>query len=392
MNRTALILSLTLSIWLAPLATVARSDSVGPLFGLLGRIPLDARGWVVLNDYAAVATQVAPFTAGLPPDHPSRLYLPFGTLAAPNGFDVNSLFGFSDGAVDALGFSIFEIDQMAGWGKNPHIGLVLTGIAGQPGRMKSALLARDFAETAIGPHIVWHRQDDFQVDFSRRLEEPFAGADGMSQRFSIVDEHLLFSRSWQVMEHALDGTAALASDGNASAILQAGYEFAGAGTLISAYLMAGQPLRQSASPESASSESASPGTLEPAGAVDPANPPALPAFPLYGVLLWQNGATMTGAIAIPYTSAEAAESAIATFSTLLEVVQSPSVRKPMTELLPTERRFEVIDTGQRKMVILAFETTHTISQPIGIATFTGNPLQRLMTMALRDELGLLIGR
>jgi hypothetical protein len=110
------------------------------------------------------------------------------------------------------------------------------------------------------------------------------------------------------------------------------------------------------------------------------------------VLLWQSGATMTGAVAIPYTSIEAAETAIATFSTLLEIVQSPSVRKPMTNLLPTERRFEVIEVGQRKVVILAFETTHRISQPISIAAFTGNPLQRLMTMAFRDELGLLIGR
>ena len=387
MNRTALVFSLTLAVCLVPLATVARSDSVGPLFDLLGRIPQDARGWVILNDYAAVAAQVAPFTTGLPPDHPSRLYLPFGTLAAPHGFDLNNLFEFPDGAVDALGFSIFDIDQMAGWGENPDIGLVLTGVAGQPGRMKSALMARDFAETAIGPHVVWHRQDDFQADFSRRLEEPFGGMNGISQRFSVVGEHLLFSRSWQVMEHALDGTAALASDSNASAILQAGYEFAGAGTLISAYLMAGQPLRQSDSPEPDS-----PDTLKPAGAINPANPPALPEFPLYGVLLWQNGATMTGAIAIPYTSAEAAESAIATFSTLLEVVQSPSVRKPMTNLLPTERRFEVIDAGQRKVVILAFENTYRISQPIGIVTFIGNPLQRLMTMAFRDELGLLIGR
>ncbi len=73
---------MTIAIFLAPFATVARSDSMYPLFELLSHIPQDAKGIVTLNDYAAVTAQSAVFTSDLAPDHPNRLHLSFATLAA----------------------------------------------------------------------------------------------------------------------------------------------------------------------------------------------------------------------------------------------------------------------------------------------------------------------
>ncbi len=362
---------------------MAESGGSGPLHKLLYRIPLDAVGFVTLSDLNAARGQIAPFAAESAQF--DRDLLPFTLIYPPNGFDANSLTSLENGALEMLGFSIFEIDQLAGWGNLPIAPVIVTGVADLAAGIEAALQARNFETTDYQGHKVWHRQDDFQMNFKHRNEEPFGGQLGTSQRFSIDGNDLLFARSWPSIHRLLDGGPSLADDPDSTAILHAGYSLPDNGSLIDAVLIFGQPIRQGdATPVIETGKKSN------SDAFDNIQT-GLPPFTRYGLLLWQDGASLTGAIAIPYPNAEIATSALNLFTQFLDTTNAPSVDRPFAELLPADRRFEVIDTGSRHVLIVGFRQSVEIERPPKITTFMRNPRQRLIDMLMRRELDFLIG-
>ena len=103
-----------LVVAVATLTPVTALGQDGPLERIARRVPLHAEGMVMLTDVAASARQVAPFSAASP--EMDRKLMPFGMLHPPTGFGLDLLAYFPNGAVSALGFSVFDIGQMAGCG------------------------------------------------------------------------------------------------------------------------------------------------------------------------------------------------------------------------------------------------------------------------------------
>ncbi len=388
-NTTArLFTGALLSLAVSPVS----AQSSGPLIRLLAQIPAESGDMVTLHDFDAARWQIASLAIGTP--NLERDILPFNLLGhAPRGFELDSILTFPDGAVDTLGFSIFDIDQMAGWGDLPAASVIVTGLDGAAAAIDAALSARDFSTTEYHSQTVWHRLDDYAIDI-RRNEEPFTGRNGASARFSLVGDDLLFARGWPEMRQLLDGGPSLADDGDAAAIIQSGYTFAGAGKFIGAVLFDSPPFRQPDSAVLPQLSIAEPGQKDPAKRAPPPRIelPGLPVFPRYGLLLWQDGATTTGAIVISYIRRDTAEVARDNFTALLANMKVPGIDKSFDELLPPDRRFEIIETSNRAVLVLAFTQTEEITSPLKFTTFMRTPRSRLLHMVFRRDLGLLIGR
>ena len=364
----------------------------GPLQDILARIPADASGLIYLNDLAAARRQVDPLTTDAPTDL-DRALAPMSSAFLPAALDQNSLLYFPDGGKEALGFSVFELDQIAGWGAPPQAPLVATGIDRHGDAIAERLRARGFAATPTQGHTVWHLQDDFKIDIARRNDDPLTGPLGQSQRIVVDGDTLLFARGWPVMNDLLDPGATLATEPDTAAILRAGYALRGAGDLLGAVIVPFPP-----------SGRLDPGILlQSGGNMKPEqfallldrmpgrDLPGLPPFLRYGLLLWQDGYDTTGAIVIPYMSRDTAETARDRFTALLDVVESPAARRSFAELLPYDRRFEIVGTEARAVLVLGFTTSADATAPVSLTTFTNTPRRRLMDMLLLREIDLLIG-
>ena len=347
---------------------IAQADSDDALMRLLSNVPGDAQGPVLLIDIAAVHRQIAPLAESIA--EPTRTLVPYAVFhSGPTGFDMSSFALFAEhGARAELGFSIFEIAQMAGWGEPPATPVILAGIAENGDSLEAALQARGFETTEYNGHPVWHRGRDHEISFDNREEDPFGLRFSSSQRFSLDGDRLVFSRGWDTMHGILDADSSLAEDPDAAAILQAGYTLEGAGDLIDATLLPGQP-------------EAPPGTT-----------PNLPPLQRYGLLHWQDSATMTGAIVIPYADVATAETAGEILGQRLDTLEAPSVKRPLLDILPWPRRIEIVETSGLAVLIFGFESRADTSQPVNLRTFMQNPRRRLMEMVETRDLDVLVGR
>ena len=115
----------------------------------------------------------------------------------------------------------------------------------------------------------------------------------------------------------------------------------------------------------------------------------MPPMTEYGLLSWQDGTVMTGAIAIPYVRRDTAEEGLATFKRLLEIAEAPSIKRPYSEILPQDRRFEIVETAGGHVLVLAF--SQEIEPNKGILTLMRHPQRRLVDMWFHRDLDFLIG-
>ena len=359
-----------------------------PLLDLLAEIPPNVRGEIYLADHAAMREEIAPFVAMLPRNDLTRLAQSHSVLFPPPGFDTTSIFKLEDGAREALGFSIFDIDQLIGWGPLPSAPVVFT-VGVDDFAIEDALIAREFEVSVHGNTSVYHRQDDYQMNLDRRAEEPFNGSIGMSQRFARKGDLVLHTRGWPTMRDLIDLDIGLDTDRDATAILEAAYTFDGVGALTFAYLMDEQP---SAAPDlGVIAKELFDGKSDRKRA-EPLRTEGLPPYLRFGLLLWQDGAKMTGAIALPFIRKDTAQAAMKLFNEKLLAAKTFSGKLPFTEYLPVARHFEIIETRHRNVLILAFQTKLDRSDPINLRSFNNTPLHRLMNLHFQRDIGQLIGR
>lgn len=351
-----------------PTLGTARADSAAPLLHLLEQIPRSATGPVSLSDIAAVKRQVGPLAAKTP--SPTRELVPYSVLY--NG--VNKLFGAfaqfaGQGGRAALGFSIFEISRTAAWGERNVSALIIDGVSGQAGDVEAALLRRDFKATEYKGHRVWHRGRDYRIYAGHREDDPFGAVTVLrsSQRFCFRDGFLLFSRGWPTMHGILDAEASLADEPAAGAIVRAGYRLDGIGDLIDVVLLSGQPETTSTAV------------------------PTLPEFNRYGLLLWLNGAAMTGGLAIPYPDAATAETARDRFLERLATIKAPTVGRPFTDFLPWPRHIRLVEISGLSVLIFEFQSQADVSQPANLLTFARNPRRTLLEMVRNHDMSALTG-
>ncbi len=364
----------------------------GPLEDLLARIPADAAGSIYLADLAAAYRQVSPLITDTPSDF-HRALIPISSAYLPAALDQQSLARFPDGGADALGFSVFDLHQVAGWGTLPDSPLIATGVSGSRDLIAEKLAARGFEATQTHGQTVWHLLDDLEMDAALRNSDPLSAPLGRSQRIALDRGLLLFARTWPAINTLLDPGTTLATETGTASILRAGYALRGAGDLLGAVIVQEPPTRgldpglllrlgADATPEEIQAElDRMPG----------ASLPGLPPFLRYGLLLWQDGYRTTGAVVIPYIRRDTAETARERFTALLDTAESPSVKRPFAQLLPHERRFEIVPAKDRNVLVLAFTTSADRSKPVDLSTFMDNPRRMLMQMLMRRELSLLIG-
>lgn len=360
------------------------------LADLLHRVPRDAAGFVHLTDIAAARRQTGPLT----PDAPGpedRLLIPWSVLTPPPGFGHQYLFAHLDDPARAIGLPIFDIDQMAGWGDPPAVPVIVTGIAPYHDAMAAAFTRDGMQVKPVDGHEVWSSGDDFETDLINRDDNPFGGHLGMSKRFVLDGDTLLAARSWAGIETLLDPGRNLATDPDAAAILNAAYGY-GAGDVINAVLVRGQPsLSLDAASLIIGGDLSTDEIRERIRHIPAFNMPGLPRFSRYGLVLWQDGRTLTGAIVIPYVRPDLAKRALARFTDLFERGTSIQTRRPFTELFPWDRRFGIVETGDYSVLVLAFEYTVDPAEPVNMTNLRTNPYHRLLDMAYKRDIDLLIG-
>ncbi|RMF33302.1 MAG: hypothetical protein D6754_17195, partial [Alphaproteobacteria bacterium] len=102
------------------------------------------------------------------------------------------------------------------------------------------------------------------------------------------------------------------------------------------------------------------------------------------------------ALLIPYRTAAEAEDAVARFGPLLGTIRSFVVKKPLDDLLPGERQFDVLATAGAHVAVLAFAADlGDKAQGGGTPTpadLLGSAFHRLSQMRATMDLQLLIGR
>ncbi len=311
-------------------AGALNASGAGALERLLRQIPANAGGMVSLADLDAARRQMQPMIATAQPDQ--RPLFPFTAVSAPGGFNAQSIHFFENGSKAELGFSVFDIRQMAGWGNPPKSPVIVTGVSGKAADIGAALTRRGFAEAQRGGNTIWHLQDDFEINLERRNTDPFTHQLGISQRFAIDGDTLFFARSWAMIETMLAHRNSLADDVDSAAILRAAYMLDGVGDPNEVLLFKGQgPRLDTAALLSDFAMTGTEGSFEDMlESIPGMDLPGLPPFTRYGLLAWQDGATLTGAIAIPYYSAETAGLARDRFNGLLPVVVSALRRSPLT--------------------------------------------------------------
>jgi hypothetical protein len=362
-----------------------------PFEALAARIPLAAPGLITFCDLDAARRQAVRVLA---PDEIERQELvQFGALHPPAGFDVQMLGRLEGDGSDLLGFSVYEIDQMAGFGTLPTAPVILTGLDGAEGRMAEALSARGFAHAERDGTAVWHLQEDYRIDVRAGGADPFATRMGASQRFAFKDGALLFARGWPEMDKLLAPGLTLAIDSDAMAILRAGYTLNTPGEFLEAILFSEPMVRMASATDLLGLTSAD----DIAEARDRilSRPgfdlPGLPLFRRFGLLFWQDGGRLTGAIAIPYPTRELAETARDRFTALVAAMHSPSANKPFAELLPASRAFDIVDLPGKSVAVLAFTQEIDPEERKTVMMFSRHPETRFLQFYIARELALLIG-
>lgn len=357
----------------------------GPLQEIARHVPIDAGGEVYLVDLAASTRELGGMEIA---DTRAATLIPWTPLLTPPGFDGQFLIRGKDGFAGALGFSINDIGQMAGWRAHPETPVIIRSpaLTGRAEAIAAALTARGFETSDRGGETVWHRLDDGAVDPKRKLEEPFAGTVAQAERFVLRDDTLFFARTWDGLDRLMSGGPSLMDDADAAAILAAAYS-AGRGSVLDVLVHGPQADRVADLARTLDGKEGAEQTIR---AYREAGP-GLPPYARHGLVLWQNGTTTTGAVLIPYADAATARTAEERFTHLLDTLISPAAGRPFRDLLPWERDFDVVETGDRAVLVLAFHYQADVANGVKIMTFMRNPRRRLYDMFVRRELDLMIG-
>ncbi len=374
---------------IAALPNLASADSPGgPLEKMAEAVPIAATGEIFLADVSAAKRQLAAF----PVDDGYANLLLFAPLATPPGFDPQGLAFHPDGYRAAMGFSIAEIGQIAGWGKPPDTPVIMTfpGIGDRLTAIGSAFRARGYQVKDVDGADIWHRLDDNAFDNALILDDAFSGPLGQSVRLAVGADRLLFSRTWASMKTLRTPGPSLRDDPIAARLLAGAYALDGYGDLLDITLLGPQMPRNDILPillgASASAEALEALRLELELPKD-----GLPWFPQHALALWQDGARMTGAILIPFADRPTADKAQKIFERNLATVKSLLANRPFDAMLPKDRKFHVIESGGGALLVLAFANEMTIDGPITVLNLISHPRRMLMDMHLYRELSLLVG-
>ena len=398
-----IIRSVTCAMFFAlPPGLVSAEDGLGPLEKVAAVFPLfNDEVFVTLLDIEASARQIARINE---PDQVLRDFASFWSLPHLEGFGIYARRQLEDSLLDgyrpALGFSIFDIGQIAGVSsREGAVSFVMKGpeFAGSAGRINEALSARNFMHEDRGDIQVWSRMDDGTFDMARRNEDPFAGSLGHSERFALKNDTMFFARTWPVLDRLLADGPTLLDDKDAAAILRSGYLLSEKGALLDAILFKQQPsFYEAIIGRSAAQMDMSDEDLNALATMWNSDLSAfgMPPFQRYGLLLWQDGDLMTGALALPYADAQTATLAKARFGAILDRIVAPKLVQSVEALpylMEAERDFRVVDADGRSVLVLAFSQRVPAANGIDLGVLGNTPQIQLLSMALRGEIGLLIG-
>ncbi len=362
----------------------------GPLERLADRVPLGAPGMVVLTDVAASVTEIAPLAADFSAaDRRIMAYLP---LTLVGGFEPYQAWKIStEGGLTArLGFEIEEIGQIASWRGGGDAPVVITGLPGRADTIAAALQSRGFAPRMRFGTTVWHRLRDGQTDAAHAEEDPFSQRAGYPGRFVIDDSTLLFARSWTGIRRLASQPLSMRLEPDIAAILRAGYLAKDRGRLLEVILLGPQkPLNTAVSGFYGTGPAAAPKTANAIRRLQTRGDP-LPPFRRHGLLLWQNGQQIAGAVAIPYETQADVQAAIGRFPALLDRTLSLYAGGFVGGVLRYQRHFSVLRAGKRWVALLAFEETGGKFSGISPMMFVTNPFGRLREMRLSGDLPVLL--
>ncbi len=372
-----------------PVAGLAQ-ESDRPLATLAANIPVHASGAVSLIDMGAIRRNILIGYSQVEAETDSLA--PFVIVGPFLDFDIRNLQRLEQGGRSEFGFSLFDIDKLAGWGELPHTGVIMTGVPTDPAEMDTVLRDHGFAVDRRFDADIWFRGEDLSADFgSPDPEDPFNSGRGRSQRFSLFNGNLLFAPTWTSIEQTLTARSRLTDDPHVAAIFNAAYEATGFGDLTKAVFFQGQPMRSEGIAELFAQGNTTIEQIEAARANAPGhNLAGPPFFTRYAILYWQKGTHMTGALAIPFPSREIAELALGRLEALLQVMPDHQGRL-FSDILPSERHFSVVPSNGMFVVLLGFGQD-VPPEPENRLRFAGlNPARFLVQLYEYRELDRLIG-
>lgn len=372
-----------------PMAALAVDEAPRPLEDLAARLPAVDAERVVLSDVAASSAEAAKFDAPL--DDVDRRLSVYAPLTLIDGFDLFGSFAAARAGLEpVLGFDLDDIAQIASWPHGAEAPVVITGIADKADAVATALSERDFEAEEHSGRTVWWRQDDLSTEPDRAEEDPFAQGPGHAARFGFADGALFFARGWAGFDALMAEGPRLIDEREVRAILSAGYALEDRGRLVEAILLDGQTSRAEAVRAAVGTEPGSATRVDELMRRAGMRRPPMPGFERHGLLLWQDGLRVTGALVIPYPDRETAREARERFETLLDTVRSVHVAESFGELLPYTRRFTIVEAEERAVLVLGFEEI-VPDEPIMPMMLVTNPYDRLRDFQFAGDLAVLLG-
>lgn len=361
-----------------------------PLKALAQMVPEDAQGWVSLANIAAAKEQARPFA-----DPPTEVNLGLMAFAPVNpmlGFEVQSLGASQDLFKSVLGFSVGDISGLATWGNPPDGPAIMTFDKPiRPSTIGPALTKRGYVVDSRDGVPVWHRQEDHKFDVERVREDPFTGGLGLSGRFALTKDALIFARAWPMLDRVLAVENSYGDRPEVGAILDAVHKREGLGDLIEVLFVGPQGGRMADVAAALGTSLTENPTDRLKAVLEKLDYPGLPPFLNHALVLWQDRARMTGAIAIPYADEPTARDALKRFLNVLKVAPSLSVNRPMAEVLPEERTFTVVSSGDHAVLLLMFHQQADERNLGSVLAFRDNPVKKFTQMIMVREWSVLTG-
>lgn len=367
-----------------------------PLVEMARKISANASPIVSLNDVAAAKRQLQAVAdaENRPEGFPNQNLMALTPLALPLGFDPSVLAFFDETELEArLGFSPFQIDLIGGWGHSGNVAVIIqsSALAGADGSVAAALTSWGHERTDHGGTPVYWRLEDSEHDLDQRSLGPFVGADGVATRFALAGDWLYFARRWGAMSEVLNSAAAPQAHSGMLAIVEAATSIGAYGDLLSIefsgeQLPLGEALQRTL------------GVSDKSRFVDLAvrqrradGGPTVPYFARQAVMLWQDGLSFTGGIALYYSDAMTAARAA---EVLMEVLDKTSSildqGKKIGVLLPADRLARVVQTPMGHVALLTFSVSMPRKGDGGTTRFLNTPFHRLMVLKYRGDLDLLL--
>jgi len=361
-----------------------------PLKALAQLVPEDPEGWVSLANIAAAKEQARPFAK--PPTEVNLGLMAYALIHPGLGFDAQGLGISKDLYKSALGFSVGDIAELATWGDAPNGPAIMTFADPiRPSTIGPALTKRGYVVDSRDGVPVWHRQEDYKFDLDRLREDPFTGQLGLSGRFAVTGEALIFTRAWPMMDRALNVEDSYGDRPDVSTILDAAYGRDDLGDLLEVLFVGPQSQRMIDTGVLLKGKLADDPSKEIKAMLKKQDYPGLPPFLNHAILLWQDRERMTGAIAISYTEAQVAQDALTRFVAALKVAQSFRTKRLISEQLPEERTFSVVPSGDRHVLLLMFHQQIPERDLDSVMAFTNNPVRVFLQMIMTREWSMLTG-